>query len=147
MLIDYISCQFDDLLQVRGYVKSIDAVSHVVKGVIYTHGNLRVVFSCELMDYTFDFKIIFFSGGKLHSVSEWRRELNYQSIDTDVMVHSIFEYTRGIWDEDSFQKRKEELLHKKYGFRRKEKLLQETIALYSQLIIPAIDCLESKTDN
>ena len=60
----------------------------------------------------------------------------------DVIHQSIFKYSTGIYDELSFQKNKDNLLHKNIGFGRSKKLLVENVILYKKLLYTAIDNIE-----
>ena len=143
-MIDYISQMFEFFVRDKGYHRSIAEITYVVQDLVYSKDNIRIVFTCELMENAFDFEICFFSKGNNYSVCEHegRRELHYQNNGMNVIHKSIFEYTKGTWDAASFQAEKEKLLHKKYGFGRLKKLFQESTALYKQLLFPAVERIE-----
>lgn len=145
-MLSSIEQEFLFLTDNRGYTKSVEDLTFVVKDLVYSKENIRVIFTCELVEKSFDFEIWFTHNGNEYSVCEWsgRRQLHYQNKrNTNIIHQSIFEYTSGVWDEISFQKKKEEFLHKKYGFNRSQKLLHENIILYKKLLIPAINNIEN----
>lgn len=139
-MVEVIKREFMFLVAEQGYVESVEALNYVLKDLIYSKGNMRVSFTCELMERAFDFEIQFRRDGKAHSVCEWagrRRRPN-------AVMQSVFEYARGVWDEASFQAEKEALLHKKYGFHRAEKRLLDQVLLYKRLLTPAIRSIEAQ---
>lgn len=145
-MLNSIEKEFMFLTDDRGYEKSVEDLTFVVKDLVYSKENIRVIFTCELVENSFDFEIWFIHKGKEYSVCEWtgRRQLHYQNKgNADIIQQSIFEYTSGVWDELSFQKHKEELLHKKHGFNKSQKLLHDNIVLYKKLIMSAINNIEN----
>lgn len=148
-MINFIEQEFMYLIENRGYSKSIEDLTFVVKNIVYSKENIRIVFTCELAENAFDFEIWFTLNGKEYSICEWagRRQLHYQNRgNVNIIQQSIFEYTIGMWDEASFQKQKEVLLHKKFGFNRSQKLLRESIVLYKKLLMPVISNIEKQVN-
>ena len=148
-MLDYISRIFDVCFRDKGYHKSVVDTTYVVKDLVYSKENIRIVFTCELMENAFDFEICFSSMGKPYSVCEQveRRKMHYQNIGINVIHQSIFEYTNGVWDVASFQNEKEKLLHKNYKLGRSRKLFQESVILYRLLLFPAIERIEQIVNN
>jgi len=143
-MIDYLSQMFEVFVRDKGYRRSIEEITYVVKDLVYSKDNIKIIFACELMENAFDFEICFSANGNTYSVceQEGRRELHYKNNGINIIHHSIFEYTKGVWDAASFQAEKEKLLHKKYGFGRSKKYFQDSVALYKLLLFPAIERIE-----
>lgn len=74
-MIDYISDLFDNILIGEGYAKTISSITYVVKNIIYVKKNLKLIITCELMEYNFDFEIFFSSQGTWYSVCEQKGRL------------------------------------------------------------------------
>lgn len=133
-MLSSIEQEFNFLVNSRGYTKSVEDLTFVVKDLVYSKENIRIAFTCELVENLFDFEIWFIHIGKEYSVCEWtgRRQLHYQNKkNQNIIQQSIFEYTLGVWDELSFQKQKEELLHKKNGFNRSSIIILSFTKKYS----------------
>ena len=97
-MINFIEQEFMYLIENRGYSKSNEDMTFVVKNIIYFKENIRIVFTCELVENAFDFEIWFTLNGKEHSVCEWagRRQLHYQnSANVNIIHQSVFEYKIG----------------------------------------------------
>lgn len=145
-MIDYISNVFEFLDVQRGYRKSSKDINFVVKSLIYTKGVVSVMFTCELIELQFDFKVSFSDSKGTHIVKEYNEpwEKHNQVSDKKITYHSIFEYTEGIWSPIAFQDAKECLLYKVYGFGKAKKIFRDRIHLYRSLIKNALDKIESE---
>jgi len=143
-MIDIIKNEFA-FLQEKGYSETIEMVTFVFKKLVYYKPNIKLIFECELMEMQFDFEIWVKSGDKEYSICERERrlQLHYQNKGSNNIMHeSVFEYTKGYWDENSFQKRKEEIYKRKYGFNKDKKKFLEIVSLYKELLVVAINNIE-----
>jgi len=142
-MVDYISQEFEFLIENKGYQRHVENLTYVVEKLIYSKGNIKIIFICELMEKSFDFEIWFAHGEEEYCICEWIDKVILQYYgNPGVIRQSIFEYTKGVWDAASFQAEKEKLLHKKYGFGRSKKYFQDSVALYKLLLFPAIERIE-----
>jgi hypothetical protein len=136
-------------LKEKGYQLNIEEITYIFKQINYIKPNAKIIFECELMEYQFDVEIWVRYGDKEFSICEWigRRKLFYENKGIyNIINKSIFEYTKGVWDEKTFQDKKEEIYRKKFGFNKSKKMLLEFINLYKELLIVAINNIENFYD-
>lgn len=129
----------------RGYQVEVEEITYVFKHVVYFKPNIKIIFECELMENQFDFEIWVKCDDKEYSIceQEGRMQLYYQNQGASNIIHrNIFEYTIGVWDEVTFQNKKEEIYKKRFGFNRGKKIFLEFIALYKGLLVIAVKNIE-----
>lgn len=143
-MINTIEKEFSYLIE-RGYQVKIEEITYVFKHIVYFKPNIKIIFECELMENQFDFEIWVKSGNKEYSICEreGRMQLHYKNQRVLNITHkNIFEYTVGVWDEKTFQNKKEEIYKNKFGFNRGKKIFLEFIALYKALLVVAVKNIE-----
>jgi hypothetical protein len=126
-------------LEEIGYQVELNDITFIYKQIIYSKSNLSIIFHCELMEHQFDVEILV----RYNNVEYVINDKNYNTHNTNVTYKSIFIFTQGLWDDASFQIKKEEIYKKKSLFRRNQKVMYDFIILYRELIKKAIKNIEN----
>jgi len=137
------------LVMDKGYMLSIENQTYVARRVQYDKDNISIIFYCDLMEtsFTFEIKLVYNSVNFLICESPVNHKLSRPSeLNKKVVYKSIFEFTKEVWSEELFHKKKNELLHTKFGFNKNQKLRVELIKLYRELLTLAIANIEKENE-
>ena len=140
----YIEQYFDILVTNKGYEKQTAWLTNIVENIVYSKENIALVITLEWAETSFCFDIRYDLNGIRHSVRE-TGDFSAHNSETGAVIENVFDYTRDIYDSNSFQLEKERILHGRYGIGKYEKMFCENVVIYQKLLLYALDKIERMT--